>query len=750
MNNLLELKGKFEQAKREGRVGGPKLAKDREVKFETIDKLIKELEKINSFWQKQNLLSKALISVYYNTIVAKSNRMKKIFSKGSLHSNDSIVGARFLDERHIITHYIPYDVLESGIFNLKICSEIVKKEFDNVINYDKFNTITINDDRLKNYKDKISNTSFKQLIVDVSFIEKFEIFKNPELEQKTDTIVTVYKTGENIKDILEKIGITLFPHKILDETTFLLTPDELNILKREAPYLISMAVSDLSEFTKEDFSLLTEENKLSIPKPKNEPVIGVIDTLFDERIYFSDWVKYTECIDKNIPRDKNDYRHGTEISSIIVDGPSFNKKLDDGCGRFQIRHFGVATGSRFSSFSILKNIQNIVAKNRDIKVWNLSLGSKLEINKNSISPEAAILDKIQYDNDVIFVVAGTNKSEKDVNTKLIGSPADSINSLVVNSVKSNGEPASYTRTGPVLSFFVKPDVSYYGGEKNEEIRVCSPNGEALVCGTSFAAPWIARKLAYLIHILGLSKEVAKALLIHSATGWDKISNKSALSIGYGIVPIRIEDIINSKDDEIKFVISGISEKYDTYAYNIPVPKEKEKYPFIAKATLCYFPACSRNQGVDYTNTELDIHFGQVSSKVGGKIKSINSNFQNDEEETYLREKDARKLFRKWDNVKHISDVKKEKNRGKKVYVEEGKNNDFWGLSIKTIERLNEKFGENLKFGVVITLKEINGVNRIDSFIKNCNLFGNWLVNKIDIKNRIDIFTTAQEDVEWEE
>mgnify|MGYP007070081121 CR=1 FL=1 len=31
---------------------------------------------------------------------------------------------------------------------------------------------------------------------------------------------------------------------------------------------------------------------------------------------------------------------------------TFNKDLDDGCGRFKVRHFGVATAKNFSSFSI--------------------------------------------------------------------------------------------------------------------------------------------------------------------------------------------------------------------------------------------------------------------------------------------------------------------------------------------------------------------------------------------------------------
>lgn len=53
---------------------------------------------------------------------------------------------------------------------------------------------------------------------------------------------------------------------------------------------------------------------------------------------------------------------------------------------------------------------------------------------------------------VIFVIAGTNKKRNSKVNK-IGAPADSLNSLVVNAVDFSGNSASYTRRGPVLSFF---------------------------------------------------------------------------------------------------------------------------------------------------------------------------------------------------------------------------------------------------------------------------------------------------------
>lgn len=297
---------------------------------------------------------------------------------------------------------------------------------------------------------------------------------------------------------------------------------------------------------------------------------------------------------------------------------------------------------------------------------------------------------------------------------------------------------SYSRKGPVLSFFNKPDVSYYGGDRDNPIKVCCETGGQIVAGTSFAAPWIARKMSYLIDVLGLSREVAKALIVDSAASWKKQEEPSKY-VGYGVVPIRIEDIIKSQDDEIRFVISGTSEKYNTYNYSLPVPISKDMYPYIAKATLCYFPVCSRNQGVDYTNTELDLHFGRLD---GRTVKTINDNKQG-EDGSYIYEGNARLFFRKWDNVKHIVEYPKKGARPKKVY-----DTKMWGLSIKTTERLEEKYGEGLNFGVVITLKEINGVNRIDEFIKQCFL-KNWLVTPVNVETRIDIYNIAEEEIEFD-
>lgn len=75
-------------------------------------------------------------------------------------------------------------------------------------------------------------------------------------------------------------------------------------------------------------------------------------------------------------------------------------------------------------------------------------------------------------------------------------------------------------------------------------------------------------------------------------------------------------------------------------------------------------------------------------------------------------------------------------------------NKNWGIEVKTSNRLNANDGIGVRFGIVVTLKEINGVNRIEEFIRNCALNG-WIVNELDIQTRIDINQKINEDIEFE-
>ncbi len=750
MNDLLQLKGTFQGRPHSSKPGPRNIpTKASNITSDQLNKLSSELKEVRSFWKKQDLIDGCLIDVCYIDVIAKSNRIVGYLSTASNPANESVVGARFneftkeeKERKHIITHYISDTVIDSTIKNVDACIRLIDTIFNGQITYD--NIDQLNNMEIDYSKYGVAKTIFRNIVVDTHYIEGFKMPDNSANTAK-QSIITIYKTDKETKALMSKIGIHVDQSKLLSPTTLLLYPDEIKLLLKKAPYLVAMATEDITKLSLEEIvGDLKSKSTMTIPSPKDEPVIGVIDTLFDTNVYFSEWVEFEKMIDDEIPVEPQDFDHGTSVSSIIVDGPAINPDLDDGCGRFRVKHFGVAAQGQYSAFVIMKKIEEIVIANPKIKVWNLSLGADREANKNFISPEASTLDRIQYENDVIFIVAGTNKCTSDANEKRVGPPADSINSIVVNSTNKNGKPASYSRRGPILSFFTKPDVSFFGGDKKDYIRVCTPMGEGLRTGTSYATPWITRKVAYLIEVLGFSREVAKALIIDAATEWHNTARDFQLTSlrGFGVVPKEINSIIKATDEEIKFVINGTAEKWDTYNYNLPVPKHNEAHPFVAKATLCYFPKCSINQGVDYTDTELDIYFGRIDNN--GKIKTINNNTQSLEDglKHYVYEGTAREFYRKWDNVKHIKKVFSGRVRALKSYGD-----GLWGISIKTKDRIIKRNG-GINFGLVVTLKEINGINRINDFIRQCELRG-WLVNRIDVDSRIDIYNKAQEIIKFD-
>mgnify|MGYP004502225053 CR=1 FL=1 len=747
MNDLLEVKLDFKTAESKGRPGPAMLPTGGTVTSEKLIQLADDLGAVSQYWIRHDgVVSGALVSAHYTRIIAKSNRLKSLLNPRNKTPDQAVCGARFgrnaRDELcHVITYYVARDDVETAEGKLRRCANLVDSCFGGCISWVDLAKLHKGDRSLP--EGKLSKSCFAAVVRDAFYVERFNVDETAFEIDKGSQIVTFYQTDRKVSDILAQFGIRVTPSRFLDDQTVYLMPDEVAVLQSQAPYLVAMAVKDWQAMPAVEDAKTTEQMPTLLPLPTDEPEVGVIDTLFDDKAPFAGWVKADNSYVAEAARTgPEDYRHGTEVSSIVVDGCLSNSWLEDGCGRFRVKHFGVAPSGVFSSFNVLQSIRKIVAENQQIKVWNLSLGALLEVPENAVSPEAAELDRLQSEFDVIFIVAGTNKPLGILKNMRLGAPADSINALVVNATDRRGKPASYSRHGPVLHFFNKPDVSAYGGEGKDDFMLAyNPRmlGASPVTGTSFAAPWVTRKMAFLIHKMGLSREAAKALIIDAASGWKK-QDETSRWLGFGEVPRHIDDIVRAADDEIRFLVTGEISGYETFTYDIPVPVVKQTQPFFARATLCYFPKCDRNQGVDYTATELDIHFGRAKEgKTGaGAISSLNGNRQDNPGFLNISEQVARSWFRKWDNVKVISDVLSERAKPRKLFTKSGS----WGLSIKVKERGPERQGQGLKFAVVVTLKEMNGINRVDEFIKRCQARGVYIKN-INVENRLEINTQAE-------
>lgn len=738
---------------------GPPSLPPSKIEVSDIDRVLQKLESVIEYWNKDKLIKNSLVAVEYKEVIAKSNRVKMLFKS----ADSKIRGAKYLEspKRHVITYLLKREDLKKALAELKL----FKEQFISLGGYDAIQllysellkaTPTRRAQIQKSFeKPKLSAYACVKWIRDIFYIRDLYVPNFKVNQRDAFQIVSLFDVGEDFTALLEKIGIQhLHQGGKIAHNIFELESKDLVTLLDNAPYLVSMGEPGRLNAIKAPDFIESESKALhSIPRPLgSEPVVGVIDTLFDERVSFSEWVEYEDMLKEDLfsHSGSSAYGHGTAVTSLVVCGHVLNPELDDGCGFFRVKHFGVSNGSNLHYLTLIDQIRKIIKDNPMIKVWNLALGSSYPIQEDSVSLLASELDNLQNENDVIFVIAGTNldKSINGTANHLIGMPADSINSLVVNSVDENGRPASYSRKGPVLDYFTKPDLACRGGEKSKEIKVVSGWNENFgddiraVYGTSFATPWISRKLAYLIHTMKLRKEEAKALLLDSTQFWDS-PIKRDFQRGHGIVPQRIESIINVPDDEIRFILTSVAESYETKTLTIPVPFSSKGYPFVARATLSYCPECDKNQGVDYTNTEMDIHFGRcyISDKGKVLIKAIDNNLQAEEGIINLKEKHVREHFGKWDNVKIIKEKLTSRTREKKRY------SDSWGISLKRKERLNSADKKPILFSVVITLKEIRGKNRFQQFV---DLVGQQhkVITRFNIEAHNKLRVQEEEDLAW--
>jgi hypothetical protein len=295
MNNILQLKGQFQQRSNQSGFGQVNLPKNAEVSATHIGRIRLQLEQIKEYWKRDKAIGGALISAHYSCIVAKSNRIQSLLREmgSNTHPNDSIRGAKFIDgknksgklvKKHVFTYFISYEALNRAIDELIKCERIVGNYYSGSITNEKTQKINAGDYHSKD----LSKSKFLRTIVDTYYIEQFQIdIADKKIEEQS--IITIYKTGIGTIELLSSFGIDMINAKMIDETTLRLDPDEIQLLQNNASYLIAMHVKNFAEIVLDDVEKIEGQGRLTIPPVGNEPIIGVIDTQFDESVYFSEF-----------------------------------------------------------------------------------------------------------------------------------------------------------------------------------------------------------------------------------------------------------------------------------------------------------------------------------------------------------------------------------------------------------------------------------------------------------------------------
>jgi len=402
-----------------------------------------------------------------------------------------------------------------------------------------------------------------------------------------------------------------------------LTPESLERIARDfysiqslhSP-LISLAASAQPSIRSHG-SVIRSDAEIS-----NLPVVGVVDTGVPAdhpvlgKYRRGGYVAPTSSATATDP-------HGTFVSSRIVFGdPDYSegppRQTPVGDLRFyDINVSGLNVGD-VEGKSVLPALQAIVATAPDVRVFNLSFDMRPLPTIDPVKRSESLLlvqdlDNFIFQNDILAVVSAGN-SEPGIRPATdyprhfndpqwsLGPWATSFNSLTCGSYVGNltqggvasevGWPSPFCRVGPGLCESPKPDFSANGGNISPAYRYSpglgvwglSPNGMwEDKCGTSHAAPLLARECAFALEILqavcdrgaqpfGVTVKAFLALTAKAPVDQAAVRELTQRTLGRGTA--SVERLANPSAASGVMIWQGVLEDdRDIAAIKVPIPRE---------------------------------------------------------------------------------------------------------------------------------------------------------------------------------
>lgn len=296
---------------------------------------------------------------------------------------------------------------------------------------------------------------------------------------------------------------------------------------------------------------------------KSSIVVGMFDGGIPEKNPFLK--NYAESSDLVPSRpDQTGIAHGNAVAGVILYGPlnkyANGEKLPE--PNISVKSFRVLPTTNpadIDLYEVIDGIEDVVPKEKDIRVYNLSIGPRGEILDDPVSRFTYALDLLTVKYGILFSSAVGNDGEKSKNR--VQSPSDIVHGLGVAAyTKREGKiiRAPYSCIGPGREGNkLKPDLAAFGGCEHTPIHLLSldPRSKLLSPGgTSFASPIVAGLAGQLV---GRSQGAmgiiaARAALIHSS----KNGNKHDHHLGHGIIPDEIEEIVSCGNNSYTLIYQG--------------------------------------------------------------------------------------------------------------------------------------------------------------------------------------------------
>lgn len=402
--------------------------------------------------------------------------------------------------------------------------------------------------------------------------------------------------------------------------------------------------------------------ELSIPTDKALDggfKVAVFDGGLPERHPFSAWANLIEPdpgynIGNPIPELQS---HGQAVTSALLFGSIEANALERPfC---EIDHYRVL-GDRVtdeSLYDVMLYIDNILTQT-NYPLISLSIGPYLVAGDEEVTAWTSMIDDHLGDKDTLATIAVGNDGDQDWPSSRIQVPSDSVNALAVGASTSSSfmwSRAPYSSVGPGRSpGLVKPDVLAFGGHGNEKFRFLFP-GPIIAedCGTSFAAPSVARVAAGLRAYFGssLTTQAIKSLIIHSANNNNHLQHE----VGWGLINTDVRQIVLCRPGEVKILYTGKLEPAKVLRAPIPLPEQRIYGKVSIKATFCYTCSTDPNMPGEYTRAGLNIQFRPHKDKFDPNQKNKNKDYPKTESffsrHELSNEQELRTDAHKWDTVR---------------------------------------------------------------------------------------------------
>ncbi|MFF8802438.1 MULTISPECIES: S8 family peptidase [unclassified Methylobacterium] len=398
------------------------------------------------------------------------------------------------------------------------------------------------------------------------------------------------------------------------------------------------------------------------------PRIGIIDGGVGDAL--ADWVisRWNILSDEHIDADHGSFIGGLAVAGSLMNTPQVCPEPDG----TEIADLAVlpdtnANGA-FPSYypdgieQFFDEVEYAVADayaQHGVRVFNMSLNVQMLATPTRYGSYAKQLDDIAARYNAVIIISAGNIAPQDmrrewpedetqalvtlVNARNDGvlMPAESTRNVSVAALNPPGlpnvvpfAPARYSRRGPGLRAGVKPDLAHIGGSGSPQgqpghgLYSITPDGAVIDgCGTSYAAPLVAKTAAMLEHSIEgeVSRETLTGLLLHHARMPDVLASKRLAAVakdlaGFGVPP-SAQQILEGGDHQITLVfatrIRPDQEISFRFAWPTSLVNPDGKCRGAARLTLISTPPLDPRFGSEFVRVNIDAALQQEEVDANG-------------------------------------------------------------------------------------------------------------------------------------